>query len=318
MNSFPRVGVIGAGPSTLLSLAPATALGIELIALAKSEDDSAAKIARHVVGDYLNIDVVRGLAMKCDLVTIEDASIPLSLVRTLELEDIKFLPSSQTIQCLRDKTLLQEKLGIFFWQDDLEPFDFEIAVLVARSPHEQAATWAPSLIVRRDGVCIETVTPVPGLSAEHSEHAQNLALQIAEAIKLVGVLSVQIYVKDKHLFVNRLRLEPHESGQWTIEGSVTSQYEQHLRAILDLPLGDTSMRSKWAITGNIFSGNKSDMYRPYLHLMARTPTLKFHQYFVEAKPEPKVGHISINGVVLNELRSEIEHALAYLSGEIDE
>ena len=202
--------------------------------------------------------------------------------------------------------------------EELIDFDFEIAVMVARSPHGQAATWAPTRTVQKDGICIETVTPVPEFNEELSQAAQNLALKIAEEIKLVGVMAVEMFVKGDQLFINELALRPHNSGHWTIEGSITSQFEQHLRAILDLPLGDTSMKTKWAVMGNILGGSKSDMYRPYLHLMARTPNLKFHQYNKEVRPGRKIGHVTITGDNLVELRQEVEHALSYMSGEIDE
>ena len=171
---------------------------------------------------------------------------------------------------------------------------------------------------KRDGICIETVTPVPEFNEEQALAAQNLALQIAEEIKLVGVMAVEMFVKGEQLFINELALRPHNSGHWTIEGAVTSQFEQHLRAILDLPLGETAMVAKWAVMGNVLGGTKSDMYRPYLHLMARTPALKFHQYRKEVRPGRKIGHVTITGDNLVELRQEVDHALAYMSGEIDE
>ena len=212
--------------------------------------------------------------------------------------------------------LLKEQTKLLL--EELIDFDFEIAVMVARSPHGQAATWAPTRTVQRDGICIETVTPVPEFNADQSERAQNLALLIAEEIKLVGVMAVEMFVKGEELFINELALRPHNSGHWTIEGSITSQFEQHLRAVLDLPLGDTAMTAKWAVMGNILGGNNQDMYRPYLHLMARTPNLKFHQYLKEVRPGRKIGHVTITGDDLVELRAEVSHALAYLSGEIDE
>jgi 5-(carboxyamino)imidazole ribonucleotide synthase len=202
--------------------------------------------------------------------------------------------------------------------EELIDFDFEIAVMVARSPHGQAATWAPTLTVQRDGICIETVTPVPEFSEVQSEAAQKLALTIADEINLVGVMAVEMFVKGNQIFINELALRPHNSGHWSIEGSVTSQFEQHLRAILDLPLGDTAMTAKWAVMGNVLGGSKTDMYRPYLHLMARTPALKFHQYRKEVRPGRKIGHVTITGDNLVELRNEVAHALSYMSGEIDE
>ena len=368
MQNFPRVGVIGSGQLAQMMLAPAAALGIDFISLANSANDSAAQSSPHVVGDYTDLETVRKFAKNCDVVTFEHELIPLSIIKTLENEGVKFLPSSNAFQYSQDKALMREKLahlpnpkwqvvtqapdwqypaiaksisggydGRGVWKvnskeelaellkevpklllEELIDFDFEIAVMVARSPHGQAATWSPTRTVQRDGICIETVTPVPEFNETQSLAAQNLALQIAEEIKLVGVMAVEMFVKGEQLFINELALRPHNSGHWTIEGAVTSQFEQHLRAILDLPLGETAMVAKWAVMGNVLGGAKSDMYRPYLHLMARTPALKFHQYRKEVRPGRKIGHVTITGDNLVELRQEVDHALAYMSGEIDE
>ena len=368
MNKFPRVGVVGSGQLAQMMLTPAAALGIDLITLANSANDSAAQSSPHVIGDYRDLETVRNFAKSCDLVTFEHELIPISIVRTLEAEGIKFLPSASAFQYSQDKALMRQKLahlsnpkwqvvteaidweypaiaksisggydGRGVWKleskvdlekllkevpklilEELIDFDFEIAVMVARSPHGQAATWAPTLTVQRDGICIETVTPVPELSEAQSEAAQKLALTIADEINLVGVMAVEMFVKGNQIFINELALRPHNSGHWSIEGSVTSQFEQHLRAILDLPLGDTAMTAKWAVMGNVLGGSKTDMYRPYLHLMARTPALKFHQYRKEVRPGRKIGHVTITGDNLVELRNEVAHALSYMSGEIDE
>ena len=367
-NKTPRVGVIGSGQLAQMMLSPAAALGIDLITLAISSDDSAAQSSPHVIGDFRDLDVVRQFAKSCDLVTFEHELIPISIIRTLENEGIKFQPSSNSFQYSQDKALMRQKLahlpnpkwqvvteaidwsypaiaksisggydGRGVWKvnsklelsellkevptlllEELIEFDFEIAVMVARSAHGQAATWSPTHTVQRDGICIETVTPVPEFNEAQAERAQALALQIADEIKLVGVMAVEMFVKGEQLFINELALRPHNSGHWTIEGSVTSQFEQHLRAVLDLPLGDTTLTSKWAVMGNILGGSKSDMFRPYLHLMARTPALKFHYYRKEVRPGRKLGHVTITGENLIELRQEVDHAIAYLSGEIDE
>jgi 5-(carboxyamino)imidazole ribonucleotide synthase len=113
-------------------------------------------------------------------------------------------------------------------------------------------------------------------------------------------------------------MRPHNSGHWTIEGARTSQFEQHLRAILDLPLGDPTMTAAFAVMGNILGGDKTDMYRPYLHLMARNPELKFHQYKKEVRKGRKIGHVTVIGKNLLELTEIAEHARDYMSGEIDE
>ena len=202
--------------------------------------------------------------------------------------------------------------------EELIDFDYEIAVMVARSPHSQATSWVPTQTIQSDGICTMTISPAPLMSAEMSEKAQKIALDVAAEVKLIGVMAVEMFVKGEDIFINELAMRPHNSGHWTIEGSRTSQFEQHLRAILDLPLGDPAMTDGYAVMGNILGKNKSDMYRPYLHLMARNPSLKFHMYGKEVRPGRKIGHVNVIGKDLVELRREIEHAVDYMSGEIDE
>lgn len=202
--------------------------------------------------------------------------------------------------------------------EELIEFDYEIAVMVARSPHSQATSWVPTQTIQSDGICTMTISPAPIMNEEMSEKAQKIALDIAAEIKLIGVMAVEMFVKGKDIFINELAMRPHNSGHWTIEGSQTSQFEQHLRAILDLPLGDPSMTDAFAVMGNILGKDKTDMYRPYLHLMARNPSLKFHMYGKEVRPGRKIGHVNVIGKDLVELRTEIEHAIDYMSGEIDE
>lgn len=212
---------------------------------------------------------------------------------------------------------LQKKTGTLLLEEKLD-FDYEISVMVARSPHNQAATWPATLTIQSNGICTSTVTPVPEISNELAEKVQAAALKIASGISLVGVMAVEMFIIGEDFYINELALRPHNSGHWSIEGSETSQFEQHLRAILDLPLGSTTMRDDFVVMGNILGGEKSDMYRPYLHLMARTPGLKFHQYGKEVKPGRKIGHVTICGKNLLQLQQEIAHATDYMNGVIDE
>ena len=368
-SPFPRVGIIGAGQLGRMSAAPAAALGIDLVLLAQSATDSGAQVAAFEVGDYRDLVQVREFAKNCDLLTFEHELIPISVIRALENEGVKFYPTSESFIYSQDKAAMREKLTNYLapkWQvitkaneileypviaksisggydgrgvwkvnseselavillenpkllvEELIDFDFEISVMVARSPHGQAATWAPTQTVQSDGICTMTIAPAPDLTEALGQQAQQIALSIAAEIKLVGVMAVEMFVKGDELFINELAMRPHNSGHWTIEGSRTSQFEQHLRAILDLPLGDPAMTQDFAVMGNILGKNKTDMYRPYLHLMARNPSLKFHMYAKEVRPGRKIGHVNIIGKDLVELRTEIEHAVDYMSGEIDE
>lgn len=221
-----------------------------------------------------------------------------------DLAELQALYSGSTL-------LLEEKLN----------FDYEIAIMVARSPHGQAATWSPTLTVQENGICTQTVTPVPELSPALALEAVQIALHIAQGIDLVGVMAVELFVVGGSLIINELALRPHNSGHWSIEGAVTSQFEQHLRAVLDLPLGATSLIAPYAVVGNIIgidTDKSKDLYQPYRHLMARIPGLKIHQYMKELRPGRKVGHVTLLGSDLLHLRSEVSHAVDYLSGAIDE
>ena len=366
---FPKVGIIGAGQLARMSVAPATALGINLLLFAEDKDDSAAQIAPHVVGDFRDLSQLLEFAKECDLVTFEHELVPLSVIKGLEAAGVKVFPTSQSFQYSQDKSAMRSKLASYpspkwrviddanetfefpiivkrisggydgrgVWKvenlDDLDEllteypqllieelikFDSEIAVMVARSEHGQATSWAPTQTIQSDGICTLTISPAPVISPAIAEQAQHLALSIADEISLIGVMAVEMFVKGDELYINELAMRPHNSGHWTIEGSRTSQFEQHLRAILDLPLGDPTMTAPYAVMGNILGGEKTDMYRPYLHLMARNPNLKFHQYKKEVRKGRKIGHVTVIGENLLELTEIAEHARDYMSGEIDE
>ena len=366
---FPTVGIIGAGQLARMTVAPATALGINLLLFAQSSDDSAAQIAPHIVGDYRDLSALQEFAAKCDVITFEHELVPLSVIKGLEASGVKVSPSSASFQYSQDKAAMRQKLSAYpgpkwrvisdagdsfdfpfiakkisggydgrgVWKisnraelqqvlkgnpqiliEELISFDCEIAVMVARSAHGQATTWAPTQTVQSEGICTLTISPAPVISQVVAEKAQHLALSIANDISLIGVMAVELFVKGDELFINELAMRPHNSGHWTIDGSRTSQFEQHLRAILDLPLGDPAMTAGYAVMANILGGEKTDMYRPYLHLMARNPQLKFHQYKKEVRKGRKIGHVTAVGENLLELTEIAEHARDYMSGEIDE
>lgn len=308
-NRFPRVGVIGAGPLARMLVAPATALGIDLLLLAADAQDSGAQVCRHEVGNYTDLAQVLAFAKNVDVITFEDESVSLSVVKGLEGAGVKVYPSSSTIN------LLQSKVATLVMN---EKYDHEIAVLVARSPHGQATSWSPTEILRENNYCALTITPAQEISSALAEQAQKIALETAQAVGVVGVMVVVMSISDENISITDLKYGPHESGLWSIEASVTSEFEQHLRAILDLPLGNPAMSYKLAVTGKVIGGDKSDMYRPYLHLMARNPSLHFHQYRTDVKPGVEVGHLTVCGDDLNYLTHEIEHARDYMSGVVDE
>ncbi|NBP92139.1 MAG: 5-(carboxyamino)imidazole ribonucleotide synthase [Actinobacteria bacterium] len=202
--------------------------------------------------------------------------------------------------------------------EELVPFDAEISVLVARSPHGQAAVWAVTETIQENGICVQTVTPASQLSDELAGKAQSIALKIAEQTGVVGVMAVEMFVVGERLLVNELAMRPHNSGHWSIEGAITSQFEQHLRAVLDLPLGATEMRARHVVMGNILGGDKADLHRAFLHLFARDPGLKVHLYGKEVRLGRKVGHVTLLGEDAKRLRARALHATEFFAGRVGE
>ncbi|MFF4158508.1 5-(carboxyamino)imidazole ribonucleotide synthase [Streptomyces sp. NPDC001678] len=202
-----------------------------------------------------------------------------------------------------------------------EKVDFvrELAANVVRSPHGQAVSYPVVESVQVDGVCDTVIAPAPGLSDELSAHAQELALRIAKELGVVGHLAVELFeTRDGRVLVNELAMRPHNSGHWTQDGAITSQFANHVRAVLDLPLGDPRPRAKWTVMANVLGGDYPDMYYAYLHCMARDPALKIHMYGKDVKPGRKVGHVNTYGDDLADVRERAAHAAGYLRGTITE
>lgn len=195
----------------------------------------------------------------------------------------------------------------------------ELATLVARSPSGQAAAWPVVESVQAGGVCDEVIAPAPDLTEPVGAAATQTALRIAGELGVTGVLAVESFeTPDGRVLVNELAMRPHNTGHWTIDGSVTSQFEQHLRAVLDLPLGATTARSRWTVMVNVFGGEYEDLYRSYLHVMARDPGVKVHLYGKGVRPGRKVGHVTAYGDSLDDVRARARHAADFIRGVIDE
>lgn len=283
-EEFPTVGLIGDGALLRLMVSPALALGVELVNL---ED---------VIGS--------DLPKKCSVASVIGDSISASQVKMLEISGHSFRPNSSSMAFVKE------------WnesQDPSEPSDAVFSVVVARSPHGQASSWAPAEILREGSASI-TITPAPSLSQEKTGVAQRLALDLAKETGAVGVVVVEMALADGELSARHISLGPNLTGTWSIDGSRTSQFEQHLRAILDLPLGDPSLLTPFVVTGTYFG--ERNMYRPYLHLMARSPGLKIHQYLTGVSQAQ--GHVTAMGSDLLDLRECVTHAVEYMSGVIDE
>jgi 5-(carboxyamino)imidazole ribonucleotide synthase len=207
--------------------------------------------------------------------------------------------------------------GLPLLVEELVPARRELAAVVARSPYGQGAAWPVVETVQQDGICVEVLAPAPGLDRQVAEQAQRLALTVAGALDVVGVLAVELFETDQGLQVNELAMRPHNSGHWTIEGSRTSQFEQHLRAILDYPLGPTTMVAPGVAMANVLAADDPappDLDERLHHCAARWPAVKVHLYGKQPRPGRKIGHVTALGEDPDAVRATARAAAACLAG----
>ncbi|MGC5018434.1 5-(carboxyamino)imidazole ribonucleotide synthase [Micromonospora sp. DT47] len=195
----------------------------------------------------------------------------------------------------------------------------ELAVQVARSPFGQVAAYPVVETVQRDGICVEVLAPAPGLPEELALAAQQLAIDLATALDVVGLLAVELFeVVDAAgrpgIVVNELAMRPHNSGHWTIEGARTSQFEQHLRAVLDYPMGDTSLTAPVVVMANVLGGEPGGISidERLHHLFAAEPGAKVHLYGKQVRPGRKIGHVTVLGDDLDDVRARAARAARWL------
>jgi 5-(carboxyamino)imidazole ribonucleotide synthase len=199
----------------------------------------------------------------------------------------------------------------------------ELSALVARSPFGQGAAWPVVETVQRDGVCVLVIAPAPALP-DAGAAAQQLALRLAAELGVVGVLAVELFETiDGELLVNELAMRPHNSGHWTMDGARTSQFEQHLRAVLDYPLGDTDATAPVTVMANVLGAAQPPtmtLDERLHHLFARMPEARVHLYGKDERPGRKIGHINFLGsfqesgpAQLANLRERAERAAHWLS-----
>ena len=206
--------------------------------------------------------------------------------------------------------------GIALLAEEFVPFRRELAALVALSPSGQGAAYPIAATVQVDGICREVIAPAPGLDSELASSAEALALRVASALGVVGLLAVELFeTSSGGLLVNELAMRPHNSGHWTIEGARTSQFEQHLRSVLDLPLGSCSSTGAFTVLANLLGGTDPDIYDRYIHVMAADPAVKVHFYGKEVRLGRKIGHVTIVGEAGDDVaavRDRARRAASYL------
>jgi 5-(carboxyamino)imidazole ribonucleotide synthase len=202
------------------------------------------------------------------------------------------------------------------------PFTRELAVLVARRPSGEVRTWPVVESVQRDGVCSEVIAPAPDLDPRTAAEAERIGRLVAEGLDVTGVLAVELFEVPgaaagdaPRVLVNELAMRPHNSGHWTIDGAVTSQFEQHLRAVLDLPLGGTAARAPWTVMANVLGSTRETLTDGLAEVAALDPEAKVHLYGKGVRPGRKLGHVTVSGADLGDVRARAVAAAAVLRGE---
>jgi 5-(carboxyamino)imidazole ribonucleotide synthase len=209
--------------------------------------------------------------------------------------------------------------GVALIAEERVDFRRELAALVARSPSGQAAAYPVVSSTQRDGICHEVIAPAPDLDPDLAGEAQRIALTVARELDVTGVLAVELFeTTDGRVLVNELAMRPHNTGHWTQDGAVTSQFENHLRAVLDLPLGAPNPRAPWTVMVNILGGppGVGRLYDGYPHALARDPRLRVHLYGKELRPGRKVGHVNAYGDDLDDCLERARHAASWFRGDL--
>jgi 5-(carboxyamino)imidazole ribonucleotide synthase len=210
-------------------------------------------------------------------------------------------------------TLAEDARGGALLVEELVDFSRELAQQVARRPSGEVRAYPVVETVQRDGVCAEVLAPAPHASERLIEVAEQIGVAIAEGLGVTGMLAVELFqTTDDRLLVNELAMRPHNSGHWSQDGAITSQFEQHLRAVLDLPLGDPSPRAPWAVMVNILGGPaEGGLDERFPAALAEHPGAKVHTYGKAPRAGRKVGHVTVTGDDLDDVTYEARAAASH-------
>ncbi|MBF4575900.1 5-(carboxyamino)imidazole ribonucleotide synthase [Frondihabitans sp. VKM Ac-2883] len=200
--------------------------------------------------------------------------------------------------------------------EELVEFRRELAQSVARRPSGEIVAWPVVESIQRDGVCAEVLAPAPRSAGRIADIAEDIARRVATELGVTGVLAVELFETiDDRILINELAMRPHNTGHWSIDGSTTSQFEQHLRAVLDLPLGDTGTHADWSVMVNVLGGPSDGTMADRLPaLMADQPGAKVHDYGKEPRPGRKVGHVTVLGDDLDDVVYRARAAAQFFAG----
>ncbi|WP_112135109.1 5-(carboxyamino)imidazole ribonucleotide synthase [Glycomyces dulcitolivorans] len=369
-TQLPTVGMIGAGQLARMTHQAAIALGQSLKVLAGDPAESAAVVATAtVLGDYRDVEDLRGFAKGCTVVTFDHEHVPQDALRALVAEGVDVQPRPEALLYAQDKHAMRTRLtqlglpqprwapvdsisdveafglpcvlkaatggydgkgvwmidtpadaeavlasGIRLIAEERMALQRELAVQIARSPRGETAVYPVVETVQTGGICTEVIAPAPHLNEETAEQAREIAETVAAELGVCGMLAVELFQTSHGLFVNELAMRAHNSGHWTIEGAETSQFEQHLRAVLDYPLGSTATAAPFTVMANVLGGAPGGprLDERLQHLLAEDPGAHVHLYGKAVRPGRKIGHVTVRGDDPDRLRHRALRAAKWL------
>jgi len=259
-------------------------------------------------------------AIVATVAEVEDFGLPCVLKTTRGGYDGKGVWVVRSADQAEEPFRVAAETGVRILAEELVDFRRELSAIIARSPSGQAAAYPVVQTLQVDGICKEVVAPAPDLPPELATQAQEIALTVAKELGVTGILAVELFeTADGRVLVNELAMRPHNTGHWTQDGAVTSQFENHLRAVMDLPLGSPAPRARWSVMVNILGSDDPEvgrLYDGYPHALARDPQLRVHLYGKELRPGRKVGHVNVYGDDLDDCLERARHAAAWFRGDL--
>ncbi|PRY61156.1 5-(carboxyamino)imidazole ribonucleotide synthase [Glycomyces artemisiae] len=352
-TQLPTVGMIGAGQLARMTHQAAIALGQTLKVLAGDPAESAAVVSpATVLGDYRDVEDLRGFAKGCTVVTFDHEHVPQEALRALTAEGVDVQPRPEALLYAQDKHAMRTRMaelglpqprwapvdsisdveafglpcvlkaatggydgkgvwmieapsdaqavlasGIRLIAEERMPLQRELAIQVARSPRGETAAYPVVETVQTGGICTEVIAPAPHLDPAVAAQAKEIGETVARELGVVGMLAVELFQTSRGLFINELAMRAHNSGHWTIEGAETSQFEQHLRAVLDYPLGSTAAVAPYTVMANVLGGAPGGprLDERLQHLLADDPGAHVHLYGKAVRPGRKIGHVTVRG-----------------------
>jgi phosphoribosylaminoimidazole carboxylase (NCAIR synthetase) len=319
---FPTVGIIGSGQIARMLLEASSRLNIKIKILSNNAEESAALISNSVtIGNSKDFSDLSSFASQVDVITFDTNDLSIGMLREVENNGTKFNPRISTIENLQridfvKQSLIEQDLPV---NGDNSKYNRLLAVQAVRSEHGQTVVYSVVEIKKVANILDEVIAPAPNLSEAKASELQVIVLKISKIFDITGVFTTEFLdIGNNEFVISDIKLGPANSGHWTIDGAKTSQFENHLRAILNLPLGSPTLLAPTTVMVNVLGGKYLDMYKPFLHCMAHDPELRIHLYGKEVKDGIKVGHVNVSGHDLENLLERAHHAADYLTGRITE